>query len=107
MHELEHALIQLSKTNSGFVDDFARAYPLSQTADRADIMKYFADGTLPALHALAKNFCGLSEGFSNKANTTPGSACHRQGRIRPPAARMQFKSGMPGLAAGFETENSA
>jgi phospholipase C len=36
-HELEHALLQLSKTNSGFVDDFVRAYPLSQPADRAEV----------------------------------------------------------------------
>jgi phospholipase C len=70
MHELEHALIQLSKTNSGFVDDFARAYPLSQTADRAEVMKYFADGTLPALHALAKNFAVCDMWFSSLPGPT-------------------------------------
>jgi phospholipase C len=69
-HELEHVLNQLSKTNSGFVDDFARAYPLSQTADRAEVMKYFADGRLPALHALAKNFAVCDKWFSSLPGPT-------------------------------------
>src|ERR1700682_754038 len=64
-HELSHTLNQLSKSNSGFVSDFARAYPLSQPADRAEVMKYFADGTLPALHALAKNFAVCDRWFSS------------------------------------------
>ena len=54
-HELAHTLNQLSKENSGFVDDFVRAYPGSATEDRAEIMKYFADGDLPALGKLSEN----------------------------------------------------
>jgi phospholipase C len=69
-HELEHTLNQLSHDNSGFVDDFARAYPLSQPVDRAEIMKYFADGTLPALHALAKNFLVCDRWFSSLPGPT-------------------------------------
>ncbi len=69
-HELEHTLNQLSNGNSGFVDDFARAYPLSQANDRAEIMKYFADGTLPALHALAKNFAVCDKWFSSLPGPT-------------------------------------
>jgi len=69
-HELEHTLAQLSKENSGFVDDFARAYPLSQTADRAEIMKFFADGTLPVLHALAKNFMVCDKWYSSLPGPT-------------------------------------
>src|ERR1700751_3546174 len=46
-HELQHVLNQLRGGNAGFVDDFARAYPLSQQSDRAEIMKYHAEGTLP------------------------------------------------------------
>ena len=69
-HELEHVLHQLSKGNSGFVDDFARAYPLSQPSDRAEIMKYFANGTLPALHALAKHFVVCDKWFSSLPGPT-------------------------------------
>jgi phospholipase C len=69
-HELQHTLNQLSKANSGFVDDFARAYPASQPEDRAEIMKYFADGELPALHALAKNFAVCDRWFSSLPGPT-------------------------------------
>jgi phospholipase C len=67
---LEHALHQLSNANSGFVEDFARAYPLSPAQDRAEIMKYFADGQLPALHALAKNFAVCDRWFSSLPGPT-------------------------------------
>jgi phospholipase C len=70
MHELEHTLHQLEKNNSGFVDDFSRKYPLSQPADRAEIMKYFADGELPVLHALAKNFSVCDRWFSSLPGPT-------------------------------------
>jgi phospholipase C len=66
-HELAHTLNQLSKDNSGFVEDFARAYPASKPEDRAEIMKYFADGELPSLHALAKNFAVCDKWFSSLA----------------------------------------
>src|SRR6202035_2909342 len=56
MHELANTLQQLTKENAGFVADFARAYPASLPDDRAEIMKYFTDGDLFALHPLAKNF---------------------------------------------------
>jgi phospholipase C len=69
-HELEHALHQLSKGNSGFVADFALAYPHSQPSDRAEIMKYFADGALPALHTLAKNFAVCDRWFSSLPGPT-------------------------------------
>ncbi len=69
-HELEHTLNQLRKDNSGFVDDFSRAYPLSESSDRAEVMKYFADGTLSALHALAKNFAVCDRWFSSLPGPT-------------------------------------
>jgi phospholipase C len=69
-HELAHTLNQLSKNNSGFVADFARAYPLSESDDRGEVMKYFADGTLPALHALAKNFAVCDKWFSSLPGPT-------------------------------------
>src|ERR1700676_1586041 len=70
MHELEHTLNQLEKDNSGFVADFAQAYPLSQPADRAEVMKYFADGALPVLHTLAKNFLVCDKWFSSLPGPT-------------------------------------
>jgi phospholipase C len=70
MHELEHTLNQLARDNSGFVADFAQAYPLSQPADRAEVMKYFAEGTLPALHTLAKNFTVCDRWFSSLPGPT-------------------------------------
>jgi phospholipase C len=69
-HELAHTLNQLSKENSGFVDDFVHAYPASQPEDRAEIMKYFADGKLAALHALAKNFAVCDRWFSSLPGPT-------------------------------------
>jgi phospholipase C len=69
-HELQHTLNQLFKANSGFVADFAQAYPLSLPADRAEVMKYFANDQLPALHALAKNFAVCDKWFSSLPGPT-------------------------------------
>jgi phospholipase C len=69
-HELAHTLNQLAKGNAGFVDDFVRAYPASLPEDRAEIMKYFADGELPSLHALAKNFTVCDKWFSSLPGPT-------------------------------------
>jgi phospholipase C len=55
-HETPNALAQLAAHNSGFVTDYASAYPGTTQAQRAEIMKYYAAGTLPALHALARAF---------------------------------------------------
>jgi phospholipase C len=70
MHELAHTLNQLSKNNSGFVADFARAYPSSQPEDRAEIMKYFGDDTHLALHTLAKSFAVCDRWFSSLPGPT-------------------------------------
>ena len=69
-HELQHVLNQLRGDNQGFVDDFARAYPLSQQSDRAEIMKYHAEDALPALHTLAKNFAVCDKWFSSLPGPT-------------------------------------
>jgi len=69
-HELEHVLGQLRGNNAGFVDDFSRAYPLSAQQDRAEIMKYHEDGSLPALHALAKSFAVCDKWFSSLPGPT-------------------------------------
>jgi phospholipase C len=70
MHELENTKYQLEKGNSGFVADFFRTYPLSKPEDRAEIMKYFADGGLSVLHALAKNFAVCDKWFSSLPGPT-------------------------------------
>jgi phospholipase C len=67
-HELNHVVAQLAGGNSGFVDDFSRAFPTSQPADRAEIMKFHDD--LPALHALAKNFTVCDHWFSSVPGPT-------------------------------------
>jgi phospholipase C len=69
-HELEHTLHQLEKDNGGFVADFAKAYPFSEREDREEIMKYFADGELPPLHTLAKNFLVCDKWFSSLPGPT-------------------------------------
>jgi phospholipase C len=55
-HELEHVRMQLNYNNGGFVEDFAFSYPAATNEDRRQIMRYFAPDTLPAMHALARNF---------------------------------------------------
>jgi phospholipase C len=69
-HELEHVLHQLENNNTGFVEDFSRAYPLSSVDDRQEIMKYFEDGRLPALHTLAKQFGVCNRWFSSVPGPT-------------------------------------
>jgi phospholipase C len=58
-HETPDVLIQLAgagsvPTNGGFVLDYGRNYP--GLANPGEVMRYHADGTLPALHALAQDF---------------------------------------------------
>lgn len=67
-HELRHVTAQLAGANEGFVDDFARAYPSSESSDRAEVMKYHAD--LPALHTLARNFTVCDRWFSSVPGPT-------------------------------------
>src|SRR5450755_1718609 len=69
-HELQHVLNQLRGSNEGFVDDFARAYPLAQQSDREEVMKYHAEDRLPALHTLAKNFAVCDRWFSSLPGPT-------------------------------------
>jgi phospholipase C len=69
-HELQHVLNQLRDAGADFVDDFARAYPLSQQTDRAEVMKFHADGALPALHTLAKEFAVCDRWFSSLPGPT-------------------------------------
>ncbi len=56
--------------NSGFVRDYARAYPVTKRGEREEVMKYFADGQLPALHTLAKAFTICDHWFSSLPGPT-------------------------------------
>jgi phospholipase C len=67
-HELNHVAAQLADGNSGFVADFARAFPKSEISDRAEVMKFHKE--LPALHTLARNFTVCDHWFSSVPGPT-------------------------------------
>lgn len=67
-HELSHVAAQLAGGNSGFVTDFAHAFPKSGVSDRAEIMKFHDE--LPALHTLARNFTVCDHWFSSVPGPT-------------------------------------
>jgi phospholipase C len=70
-HELEHVLIQLSGgTNGGFVTDYAQSYPKAQPQDLVEVMKYRALDSLPAIHALARNFTICDHWYSSVPGPT-------------------------------------
>ena len=69
-HEVQHVAVQLADHNSGFVKDFADAYPASTTADRQFIMGYFPLDFLPALHALAREFTVCDRWFASLPGPT-------------------------------------
>ena len=54
-HEYEHVLKQLKNNNSGFVCDYAEAYPHNQER-WPEVMRYHEVDSLAALHTLAGNF---------------------------------------------------
>jgi phospholipase C len=58
-HDTSDVLVQLqgvgsAATNGGFVLDYARNYP--GLANLGEVMRYHANGALPAIHALAESF---------------------------------------------------
>src|SRR5438477_4853988 len=55
-HEAIDVAGQLAQGNSGFIQDFARAFPHATVDARREVMKYHARGRLPALHALAEAY---------------------------------------------------
>ena len=70
MHEARDVRMQLAGHNGGFVKNFAQAYPHSTTAERAEIMKYYALDTLPALHTLARYFTVCDHWFASVPGPT-------------------------------------
>ena len=74
-HETPHVLAQLGadaagKPNGGFVEDYAKAYPMLLPDARAEVMRYHARGALPALHALAEQFTVCDRWFSSVPGPT-------------------------------------
>jgi phospholipase C len=74
-HETPHVLAQLkiasgTPTNGGFVEDYSLSYPMLTDPGRAEIMKYHALGTLPALHSLAQHFTVCDNWFSSVPGPT-------------------------------------
>lgn len=72
-HETPHVLAQLGAggtANGGFVEDYARAYPMLTPGKRGEVMRYHALGTLPALHALASSFTVCDRWFSSVPGPT-------------------------------------
>jgi phospholipase C len=70
MHELTNVLHQLENNNGNFVADYSQAYPSSTADDRQQIMGYFAPGSLPALHELARHFAICDHWFSSVPGPT-------------------------------------
>ncbi len=74
-HETAHVLVQLrtdptGNANSGFVADYASAYPALKAAGLTEVMNFHARGALPALHALAENFTVCDHWFSSVPGPT-------------------------------------
>jgi phospholipase C len=69
-HDLQDALQQISNHSSGFVNNFVAKYPKSVATERQEIMSYYADGALPVLHDLAKNFTVCDRWFSSMPGPT-------------------------------------
>ena len=55
-HEVPHVRVQLEDDNGGFVRDFSSSYPDSTKEARQFIMGYYPLDSLPALHALGREF---------------------------------------------------
>jgi len=69
-HDLSDVLSQIAHHGSGFVSNFVKKYPHSPATERQQIMSYYADGALPVLHALAKNFTVCDRWFSSMPGPT-------------------------------------
>lgn len=70
MHELANVLHQLEGDNGNFVLDYSEAYPATTPDERQQIMGYFAPGSLPALHELARHFTICDHWYSSVPGPT-------------------------------------
>ncbi len=64
-HEHVDAMAQIANDCSGFVENFARAHPASNSIEHAQIMAYYPKGVLPVIHALAEHFTICDHWYSS------------------------------------------
>lgn len=69
-HEAIDVAGQLSQGNSGFIQDFARAFPHASVEARREVMRYHARGRLPALHTLAEAYTVCDRWFASVPGPT-------------------------------------
>lgn len=70
-HECASTLAQMAGgAMSGFVTNYQGFFPAATPGELAEVMKYHARGTLPALHALAENFTVCDNWFSSLPGPT-------------------------------------
>lgn len=69
-HEYRDVIEQIRDDNSGFVNSYVTRNPTSSQADRAQVMAYFPEGSLPVTHTLAKNFLVCNRWFSSLPGPT-------------------------------------
>ena len=69
-HDTPDVLAQIENNCQGFVANFAKAYPQSTAAERAQIMAYYPQGSLPVMHTLAENFLICDHWFSSLPGPT-------------------------------------
>lgn len=69
-HDTPDVLGQLENKCGGFVSSFARSYPQSTAAERAQVMGYYPRGSLPVIHTLAENFLICDHWFSSLPGPT-------------------------------------
>jgi phospholipase C len=89
-HDTNNVLNQLRNNNTGFVADLSHEHPEYNAAQLQQVMNYFPDGALPALHHLAKKFVVCNRWFSSVPGPTwanrffvhSGTA---QGRVKMPS----------------------
>jgi phospholipase C len=69
-HEFDNASRQISDQMAHFVDEYRRVNPKAPPTDVEQVMAYFKDGDLPALHTLAKSFTVCDRWFSSLPGPT-------------------------------------
>jgi phospholipase C len=69
-HEYCNVTAQIKDGMAHFVDEFRRANPNAPATEADQVMAYFKDGDLPALHTLAKSFTVCDQWFSSMPGPT-------------------------------------
>jgi len=70
VHEMPNVLRQLADRNQGFVRDYAESHPRTTPAQRQEVMAYHDEGTLEAMHALAREFTVCDRWFASVPGPT-------------------------------------